>query len=305
MPIPKNKIIDYADLTPELARSGVFVVGMPNEDYHAYEGISSTGIKNLLRSPAHYKYNTFERTRAMEIGSAIHAAVLELEYFKEKYMLLDDVKDRRQAEYKNAVKALSSRDTDGNPTGDGSQFVFISKECDNLRGMYGAIKRNKTAMDIYQQDGYSELSAFIECPVTGVLLRCKFDRITAETDISLDLKKCQDARSDAFTRAIGSYGYYIQAAFYCHVYKLITGCELTFKYNAIEEKAPYGNKVYTASEGSKMLGMMKVDEALPIYAECLSNDAWPSYDDTDEEIDVPNWVMYEHENEMSEDFDNE
>lgn len=299
--IPQNKIINYADLTPELARQGVFVVGMPNDDYHAYEGISSTGIKNILRSPAHFKCDVFERSRAMEIGSAIHAAVLEMDYFKEKYMLLDDVPTRQKPEYKAAVKALSTKDADGNSTGDGSQFVFISKECDNLRGMYQSIKRNKTAMAIYQQDGFSELAAFVECPETGALLRCKFDRISM-SGVTLDLKKCQDARKDAFTRAIGSYGYYIQAAFYCHVYKLITGCDLTFKFNAVEEKAPWGSKVYTASEGSKTLGEFKFKEALGIYKECLDKDEWPNYDDTDEEIDVPNWVMYEYESGLDEEI---
>ena len=35
----------------------MFVSGMPNDAYHSYpEGISSTGLKSVLRSPAHYKF---------------------------------------------------------------------------------------------------------------------------------------------------------------------------------------------------------------------------------------------------------
>lgn len=300
--IPQNKIIHYKDLTLERARAGCFVVDMPNDDYHAYEGLSSTGVKNILRSPAHYKSDVFERSRAMEIGSAIHAAVLEPDYFKEKYMLLEDVPTRQKPEYKAAVKALSTKDADGNCTGDGSQYVFIKTEIDNLRGMYRSVKRNKTAMAIYQQGGFSELAAFIECPVTGVLMKCKFDRITAETDISLDLKKCQDARKEAFTRAIGSYGYYISAAYYSHIYRLLTGCDLSFKYNAIEEKAPWGSKVYTADAGSILMGEIKFNEALLIYKECSDKNEWPSYPEEDEEISVPNWVVYELDNNESEEI---
>jgi len=302
MPIQQSKIINYADLTPEKARAGCFVVGMPNDDYHAYEGLSSTGVKNILRSPAHYAADSFERTRAMEVGSAIHAAVLEPEYFKEQYVLAEDIPDRRQKDYKQLVAMKSTKDSDGESTGDGSQYVFIKSEIDNLRGMYRSVKRNKTAMAIYMQDGFSELAAFIECPVTGVLMKCKFDRITAETDISLDLKKTQDARKEAFTRSIGNYGYYISAAYYSHIYKLLTGCDLSFKYNAVEEKAPWGSKVYTADAGSILMGEMKFNEALLIYKECLEKNEWPSYEDEDTEISVPNWVVYELDNNESEEI---
>lgn len=303
--IPLDKIINYSELTEEKARAGCFVVGMPNDDYHAYAGLSSTGVKNILRSPAHYKADSFERTRAMEIGSAIHAAILEPEYFKDQYVLAEDIPDRKQKDYKSLVKIKSTKDEKGESTGDGSQFVFIKAEVKNLRGMYRSVKRNKTAMAIYMQDGFSELAAFIECPDTGVLMKCKFDRITGMTDISLDAKKCQDARSPAFTRAIGSYGYYISAAYYSHIYWLLTDCALSFKYNAIEEKAPWGSKVYTASKGANMYGEIEFKKALEIYAECEKNDEWNSYLDEDEEIDVPYWVSNEYEEELSEDFTNE
>ena len=46
-----------------------------------------------------------EQTRAMELGSTIHAAILEPEVFKKEYMLLKGLKDRRQPEYKGGRKA--------------------------------------------------------------------------------------------------------------------------------------------------------------------------------------------------------
>ena len=76
------KIITFDELTPELAAAGCLVTGMSNEAYHAYDGISKSGLDLIARSPAHYAYRTAsEPTRAMVIGSATHAAILEPEVF--------------------------------------------------------------------------------------------------------------------------------------------------------------------------------------------------------------------------------
>ena len=50
----------------------MFIENMPNDAYHSYpEGISSTGLKSVLRSPAHYKFQAARTpSRAMEIGRA-------------------------------------------------------------------------------------------------------------------------------------------------------------------------------------------------------------------------------------------
>ena len=41
----QDLIIPYSELTIEKARAGCFVTDMPNEAYHAYEGISVSGLK--------------------------------------------------------------------------------------------------------------------------------------------------------------------------------------------------------------------------------------------------------------------
>ena len=51
---------------------------MPNEVYHAHESISKSGLDLILRSPAHYRFRErSEPTRAMQLGTASHTAILE------------------------------------------------------------------------------------------------------------------------------------------------------------------------------------------------------------------------------------
>ena len=50
------------------------------EQYEAIEALSFTGLKELLKSPAHYqqwKATPSEETKALIIGKAVHLAVLK------------------------------------------------------------------------------------------------------------------------------------------------------------------------------------------------------------------------------------
>ncbi len=283
-----DKVVSYEYFKehPELARKGVFVTGMPNDDYHQYEGVSNTGLKQIEQSAKHFKSGVFKHTRLMDIGSAIHAATLEPEVFREKYLMLPEVVDRRKPEYKKAKEIF------------GEEYVFVSTEVENLRGMHSSIHHYKTAMDIYNQDGYAELSAFVECPRTGALLRARYDWITVD-GISLDLKKTQDAREEAFQRSMGGYGYHIQGAFYNYVFECITGVPLqSFKFLAVEEKSPWGARVYTLGPASMMMGESWFNKSLDTYKACMESGYWPCYEDSDTDLDVNNYELYKWQSEF-------
>src|SRR5690554_428691 len=101
----KMTTIPYSEFTPEIAARGCIVLDMPNEAYHAYDGLSTSGLKQFLISPAHYAFSEpTQRTRFMVIGEALHKALLEPELFAKSYMLLRDIEDRRKTEYKQAIK---------------------------------------------------------------------------------------------------------------------------------------------------------------------------------------------------------
>lgn len=279
------KPINYSELTPELARAGCFVLDMPNDAYHAYDGISKSGLDLVDVSPAHYAYaEPRKSTRAMEIGTAIHTAILEPKVFRTEYMLLKDVHDRRASEYKQAVKALGS-----------SERVLTGTEADRVTGMQISAESNSDWIARTKVERYSELSAFVQCPKTGALLRARFDHIGTDA-VAVDLKKTQDARYEAFQKSVANYRYHVQDAFYSHIYKLITGEPLRgFWFLAIEENAPNTAKMYKLDDEARAIGTRQFMANLEAYAEAESTGDWATYDTTSELMSLPAWALDEED----------
>jgi hypothetical protein len=282
------KIIDYSELTPELAAQGCMVNGMSNDAYHAYDGISKSGLDLVARSPAHYMYGEKkEKTRPMVIGSAIHCAVFEPELFVKDYMLLRDIKVRTATEYKQAIKTISE------------DLVLIQPESDYVSGMQNGINNNKHAKELLDMPRWSEIACFATDPVTGVLVKCKFDTLL-ESLIAVDLKKTQDASTVQFEKSVGSYRYHVQHAFYSDVFEWATGIKLeAFRFLAVEERMPHFSKLHECDTGAINYGRKLYREALNIYAECLEKNDWPMPDGSLGYVGLPYWAA---DPDLSEDF---
>lgn len=259
-----------------------FYEDMSNESYHGSEGVSKSGLDLIDRSPAHYKWpKKRSSTRNMEVGTAIHAAILEPERFDKEYVIVDCEK-RNVKEYKDAVKA--------NPFG--SEFTLSKPESVNVLGMRESVEDNLEAMQFLRAPGKAELSAFAEDPETGITLRARYDWIT-DDGIVVDVKKTQDLRK--FGRSVSDYRYHVQEAVYRHVYKLITGQDLkAFYFLAVEEESPHSNKMFLLDEVSQEIGDHYFRQNLRKYAECKSSDKWP-HGDLDSIVGVPNWEVNRYE----------
>lgn len=255
------------------------IENMPNAEYHAAEGISKTGLDLIDRSPAHFRYaEPREQSRAMVLGSALHAAVLEPEVFKDQYMLLRDVSDRRASAYKEAVKIH------------GADFVLTGKEADYVSGMQEAVRSHRGMSERLAGDGKAELSVFTRDPETGVQVRCRFDWIASGR--ALDLKKTQDARPAAFAKSIANYRYHVQAAFYEDVWFWETGERLqAFEFGAVEERLPHGIMIYALDTEAMNEGRRLYRENLNTYAKCLDSGDWHGYNDQPELIALPPWAV--------------
>lgn len=275
-------VIPYSQLTPELARAGCFVSGMPNADYHRYDGISNSGLNLVARSPAHYAYRSSRKqTRHMEIGTAFHTALLEPERFAKEYMIVRGINDRRKSEYKEAAKVY------------GGEGTLTDSEGAAVEVMVEAVRSNPDAHAVLSESGHAELSAFVEDPETGILMRCRFDWIT-ESGKAVDVKKTQDCRQRAFQRSIHAYRYHCQDAMYSHVYELITGEPLeSYQFLAIEEQPPCANVLYTLDAIAKAHGHKEYRAALEAYAEAVDSGEWIGYGVDSDIISLPEYVLME------------
>lgn len=266
------------------------VLGMPNDVYHSWpDSISNSGLTRIAQSPGHYMYRgPGKDSRFKDIGSAIHTALLEPEVFQSKYVLLRDVADRRASEYKAAAKVH------------GGEYVLTGPESDNVVGMVESVYSQPKTAAWLRSDGYREASLFVNDPVTGVLVRVRYDLLTKSGHV-IDIKKTQDARPEAFSRSVFNYRYYVQAALYLDAWKWATGQDLkSFRFLAIEEHPPHATKLYKSDFTMLEEGRKEYRAALDSYAACVASGDWHLYEqDDDELISLPDWKLRQIE------FDNE
>lgn len=246
--------------------NGRFVKDMPNETYHALDGVSKSGLDKMARSPAHYKSMQFKSpTRAMAIGTAIHAAILEPERYKEDYFFTGCV-DRIKPLYKHAVKA-------GKKSGRTDDFVLTSPEAIKVRNMRSAVESNETAMHELNKEGDAELSAICTDPETGIQLRARYDFLNCDR-VVVDVKKTQDLRK--FGRSVEDYRYNVQEMVYRHVYRTIAGEELDkFYFLAVEEESPHSSAMFLLDDDHREIGEFYFRRDLIAYAECINSGKWP------------------------------
>lgn len=254
---------------------------LPADDYFDIDAASNSFLKLVRRSPAHAKYAPpREPTRNMEIGTALHMALLEPELF-DKHYLIAECDDRRSAYYKGLVKDV------------GSARVLTMSEHKDILGMQEAAYRNSRFRTLMERSGRNELSVVATDPDTGVQIKCRFDRL-GDALWALDLKTCQDARGSEFVRTITTYGYYMQVAFYQYVWFCETGERLReFPLAAIEKEAPHGVILHDLDEVALELGKLHFREALDTYARCRDSGIWPAYEDESEVTSVTSWAANE------------
>ena len=253
------------------------VLGMPSEDYHGAEGISASGLKRVLRSPAHYRYGRDVNTRAQHMGTAIHTALLEPERYAEEYVELD-VDDRRTKEAKEAEKQY------------GAERVLKASEAEHIRGMQRAVWAHSKAQRQLQARGWTEVSVFAEDPETGATVRCRPDLLT-EQSVVLDLKKVRDARDRPMQRAVADYGYDLSAALYCDAVYWATGEQpAAYALLCVEEEPPHGVRLLVLDDAWMERGRRLYRQALYTYAECMATDSWPAYGDDLSVLEAPRWI---------------
>ncbi len=263
-----------------------FIPDMPNDDYHASEGISKSGLDKIARSPAYYKgCKQKASTRPMEIGTAIHAAILEPERFDKEYFITEEDK-RTSKKYKDA-KAIY-----------GGEFTLTTQEGEKVSGMRESVGANYSAMQHLLSDGDAELSAFCIDPETGINIRARFDWIT-KSRIVVDVKKTQDVRPNKFAKSVNEYRYHVQEAMYSFIYKQITGDDLeAFYFLAVEEEAPHSNQIYLLDDTAREIGAYYFRRDLRIYADCINSGKWPEADNGGGIIELPNFAINNYENEL-------
>jgi exodeoxyribonuclease VIII len=249
---------------------------LPFAEYLSSEQINASALKLIAsRTPAHYYAslsNPKEESHAMKIGSAIHCSVLEPDFFEERHVILPDGVDGRTKEGKYIMSEAKK-----------SGKVILSKSDAELCIDVALAVSSKAGIKKYIKSGDSELSVFTKDR------KCRLDHYNSGN--IFDLKTCNDASPNGFSKQIYNYGYHIQAAWYIDTCKM-AGLEADgFIFIAVEKEAPYAIGLYELGSDSLEVGRSAYQSALDKLEHAKSTGEWPGYSEYLETIDLPYWEL--------------
>lgn len=262
---------------------------LTSEEYHGNKNVvGHSGLVKITRSPAHfqnYLANPPEPTPAMAFGTAVHAAILEPDIFGTEFVVTPKF-DRRTKDGKAAAESWEAENA-GKAAVSVDQMVAINSMMSRVSDHAGAAK--------LLFSGSAELSGFWVDADSGIACKCRPDWLRESDGIPtgiVDVKTCCDASTEGFSRAMATFGYDLQAAFYQDGIKAITGLTLPFYFVAIEKDAPHAVAVYKASDDVIEVGRAKYRGALQLLKWCRENDRWPAYQPNGEIeiINLPRWA---------------
>lgn len=269
---------------------------MPDAEYFAHPAISNSKIKELLRSPAHYKHSLtapHQEREAFVVGSALHCSILEFLEFDKRFFVCDEKIDRR-------TKVGKERWIEILNLANGKQIV-TSENYEKVSGMHNAVMSNSEAGMLFRE-GSPEVVVMTE--IEGVPAKAKFDWLIDKPvfwegvdydGIIVDLKTTDDARRDSFSKSIAKFGYDTQNAWYTDIAEKALNKIYLFLFVVVEKEAPHCMSIFQLDDASIQIARMKYRRALSLYRECNVTGDWYGYEGGIQTISLPTWSMKEYQ----------
>lgn len=209
---------------------------LTNEQYHALDGISASDVKIVhAKSIAHWKNKRFKETVTLQLGTAIHAFVLEADI---AHKLIHRGPETRRG------KAWTEAKEEAESAG---AVLLTEADYDHAKAVAESVLMTPRVMRMLNDKAcIKEQSIINTCPETGLTLKCRPDALLPGRAV-LDLKTTQDASPRGFAKSVRGFGYDLQASFYLMAVAneaSIEDCP-TFGFIAVEKELPYSVAIHT------------------------------------------------------------
>lgn len=247
-------------------------VRISNKEYRDSQGISSTELKKIMKSPAHYRYwkdNPEETdTPSLLLGRASHKYVLETYDFYDEFAVAPNV-DRRTKEGKATWEQFVAESN--------GKDVITQEQFEQIDAMRNSAYATPFVSKLLSGD--KELSYWGKDEETGLVIKCRPDCVTEWNGkhILIDYKTAQDVENIKFCRDSIKFGYDLQLAMYRDILKQNTGLDYMVVIIAQEKTAPYVTNVFQLSENYLESGREVYKEMLRVYKECSESGNWYGY----------------------------
>lgn len=246
---------------------------MPFAEYLALDRLSASGAKSLLKAPAIFKHqqdHPFEPTAAMQLGTLVHAMVLEDDVARFEIIEGGYGKGKREAEVRERGLIPVTEDT------------WTTAEA-----MKWAVWKHPLASGLLSL-GEPEQTVLWE--QEGVPMKARIDWL--RNDVIVDLKTTTSANPSDFRRSVATFGYHVQQAIYAEAVRELTGNDLPFYFIAVESRAPYLVSVVQLDDMAAERGRELAHRAIELWADGKRTGEWPGYPELTT-VSLPQWALWD------------
>lgn len=257
---------------------------VPAADYHSRPGISISKLKEMKRSPQHYRYRLEhpKTSEAMTLGTAAHCAVLEPERFDSEFA----VWERRTEAGKMAPR--SGQHWLNFCAENIGHTIITADEFDDAMAIQKAVRGDVVAMK-YLAAGEPEVS--MEWDLNGLACRGRVDWLTYLDDepCIVGIKTARDCRPFIFASAAAKLGYGMQWSWYSRGYSIIKNRVPRMVEIVVESAPPHAVVTFVIPEDVILRGREEYEELLVMLDRCEREKLWPGPAETEQILSMPTW----------------
>lgn len=266
-----------------------------NEEYHARPELGSSLIKEVRKSPKHFKamldgqveISNGKQAR-FDLGTCMHSVVLE----QRTDCFLEGPKVSSKS-----VKAWKEAKAEADEIG---KILLTPDEYKRVTSAFESFCQHPKAEKLVSRCGHIEQSGIFKDQNTGLDLKIRPDGLCLDDDyvFIFDYKTTSDLSKRSLERTIANLGYHVSAAHYMAGVEAITGRPVKDYFLCFQEsKAPYDTVVFLLDPTVITQGDMIRRRALDLIADCRDKDFWPGTSDSIDMISIPAYA-WESENEF-------
>ena len=274
--------------------SAQLIEKMSNDEYHAREEFSSSQLKDMLRSGAHFYSNNIlketekETKEAMNFGTLAHTMFLEPEQFKAEFVIAPKF-DKRTKVGKEEALAWEEANQ--------GKILVTQEQVDGAERIANNLRTLSTYQFMMHEFGMAEASIFFTDPIFGLKLRVRPDYHIAPcknfpNGLILDVKTTTDARPHAFSKKCSDFGYDLSASMYREGFQQYyqTEDKPPFILLTAESSIPFNVKQYNASDLLLSVGDARYYKSKEMLAESLLINEWDGYSKEMEDLFLPSYM---------------
>ena len=232
--------------------------GITEEGYYENKSyITNSMLSMLNKSPLTlqaYLDGERQESDAFALGEAVHLGILE----PEKFIDIVVWDERMFPQPTKTIRTKENRVWLSTFKKVHKGKLIIKRNHYNLACDMIDSAKNKPAVLEELKESHKELVALKS--INGINCKSKGDIVPFNGEWMKDLKTTKDASLEGFKKSCEDYGYYRQAAMYCHMFG-----KSKFKFIVIEKQPPFHIGIYEVSQEKLEQGWQEIEKLIEAY----------------------------------------